>query len=41
MRTDAKVGYVVMDVTATEDQADELRQAQAAIPGTLRTRVLY
>ena len=41
LRTDARLGYVVMDVTATEQQADELRQALAAIPGTLRTRVLY
>jgi D-3-phosphoglycerate dehydrogenase len=35
------VGYVVMDVTASEQQADQLRQALAAIPGTLRVRVLY
>ena len=41
LRTDAKVGYVVMDVTATEAQATELRTALSAIPGTLRTRVLY
>ena len=41
LRTDAKVGYVVMDVTATEQQADELRKALSEIPGTLRTRVLY
>ncbi|KAF1719151.1 phosphoglycerate dehydrogenase [Pseudoxanthomonas wuyuanensis] len=41
LRTDAKVGYVVIDVTASEEQTSELREALAAIPGTLRTRVLY
>lgn len=41
LRTDAKVGYVVIDVTASEEQAGELREALAAIDGTLRTRVLY
>ena len=41
LRTDTKVGYVVIDVTASEEQASELREALANIPGTLRTRVLY
>jgi D-3-phosphoglycerate dehydrogenase / 2-oxoglutarate reductase len=41
LRTDAKVGYVVIDVSAGERQAVELRAALAEIPGTLRTRVLY
>lgn len=41
LRTDPKVGYVVIDVTATEEQATGLRDALAEIPGTLRTRVLY
>lgn len=41
LRTDNLVGYVVIDVTASEEQAAELRSALAAIPGTLRTRVLY
>ena len=41
LRTDAKVGYVVIDVSASEGQAAELRAALAGIPGTLRTRVLY
>ena len=41
LRTHAKVGYVVIDVTASEEQADELRDLLAAIPGTLRTRILY
>jgi D-3-phosphoglycerate dehydrogenase len=41
LRTHTKVGYVVIDVTASEEQADELRDLLAAIPGTLRTRILY
>ena len=41
LRTDANVGYVVIDVSADDAQASELRAALAAIPGTLRTRVLY
>ena len=41
LRTDPKVGYVVIDVTATEEQASGLRDALAEIDGTLRTRVLY
>ena len=41
LRTDANVGYVVIDVSAEDAQAVELRTALAAIPGTLRTRVLY
>ena len=41
LRTDPKVGYVVIDVTASEDQVQQLRAAMAAVPGTLRTRVLY
>lgn len=41
LRTDNLVGYVVIDVAASEEQAAELRGTLAAIPGTLRTRVLY
>ncbi|WP_240097969.1 phosphoglycerate dehydrogenase [Thermomonas flagellata] len=41
LRTDPQVGYVVIDVSADDAQASELRAALAAIPGTLRTRVLY
>ncbi|RZA15900.1 MAG: phosphoglycerate dehydrogenase, partial [Lysobacteraceae bacterium] len=41
LRTDASVGYVVIDVSADDAQAADLRAALAAIPGTLRTRVLY
>jgi D-3-phosphoglycerate dehydrogenase len=41
LRTDPKVGYVVIDITASEEQAGAVREELAAIPGTLRTRVLY
>ena len=41
LRTDPNVGYVVIDVAADDAQASELRTALSAIPGTLRTRVLY
>ena len=41
LRTDPNVGYVVIDVAADRGQASELRTALSAIPGTLRTRVLY
>jgi D-3-phosphoglycerate dehydrogenase len=41
LRTDPSVGYVVIDVSADEAQANALKDELAAIPGTLRTRVLY
>jgi len=41
LRTDAQVGYVVIDVTATEAQTTVLKDALAAIDGTLRVRTLY
>ncbi len=41
LQTDAELGYVVVDVTADEDQANALKDKLAAIPGTLRSRVLY
>lgn len=41
LRTDPKVGYVVIDITASEAQAGAVREELAGIPGTLRTRVLY
>ncbi|HKR77655.1 MAG TPA: phosphoglycerate dehydrogenase [Rhodanobacter sp.] len=41
LQTDAEVGYVVIDVAAEEQQAALLKDKLAAIPGTLRTRVLY
>ncbi|GAB3783362.1 phosphoglycerate dehydrogenase [Dyella agri] len=41
LQTDAEVGYVVIDVAADEAQANALKDKLIAIPGTLRTRVLY
>lgn len=41
LRTDAQVGYVVIDVTASEAQTTLLKDALAAIDGTLRVRTLY
>lgn len=41
LQTDAQVGYVVIDVSAEAAQANELKAKLAAIPGTLRTRILY
>lgn len=41
LQTDGEVGYVVIDVSADEAQASELKTKLAAIPGTLRSRVLY
>ena len=41
LRTDANVGYVVIDVSADEAQAAAIRDELSAIEGTLRTRVLY
>ena len=41
LQTDSEVGYVVIDVSADEAQANELKAKLAAIPGTLRSRVLY
>ena len=41
LQTHPDVGYVVIDVSADEIQSNELRTKLAAIPGTLRSRVLY
>jgi D-3-phosphoglycerate dehydrogenase len=41
LQTDAKVGYVVIDVSTSAEHAGELKDALAGIPGTLRARVLY
>ncbi|KAF1688042.1 phosphoglycerate dehydrogenase [Pseudoxanthomonas broegbernensis] len=41
LRTNPKVGYVVIDVGADEAQVAALKEELSAIPGTLRTRVLY
>ena len=41
LRTDPKVGYVVIDISVDESQGALIREELAAIEGTLRTRVLY
>ena len=41
LQTDSEVGYVVIDVSADVQQANALKDQLAAIPGTLRSRVLY
>ena len=41
LRTDAQLGYVVIDIAASEQQANAIREELVAIEGTLRTRVLY
>ncbi|HZX72342.1 MAG TPA: phosphoglycerate dehydrogenase [Rhodanobacter sp.] len=41
LQTDSEVGYVVIDVSADATQANALKAKLAAIPGTLRSRVLY
>jgi D-3-phosphoglycerate dehydrogenase len=41
LQTDPTVGYVVIDVSTTEEQAVALKDELAAIPDTLRARVLY
>lgn len=41
LRTDAHVGYVVIDVSTGDAEAGQLRAALMEVPGTLRTRVLY
>jgi D-3-phosphoglycerate dehydrogenase len=41
LQTDSEVGYVVIDVSADVRQANVLKDELAAIPGTLRSRVLY
>ncbi|WNL45233.1 phosphoglycerate dehydrogenase [Dyella sp. BiH032] len=41
LQTDPQVGYVVIDVSADKQQAGVLKDKLAAIPGTLRSRVLY
>jgi D-3-phosphoglycerate dehydrogenase len=41
LQTDAEVGYVVIDVAADVAQANALKDKLAAIPGTLRSRVLF
>jgi D-3-phosphoglycerate dehydrogenase len=41
LQTDSQLGYVVIDVSADEAQAGELKDRLATIQGTLRSRVLY
>jgi len=41
LRTDANLGYVVIDINAKRAQARLIRKELAAIEGTLRTRILY
>jgi D-3-phosphoglycerate dehydrogenase len=42
LQTDAKVGYVVIDVE-TDERAEtiEIRRKLELVPGTIRTRILY
>ncbi|MDH3644427.1 MAG: phosphoglycerate dehydrogenase, partial [Gammaproteobacteria bacterium] len=39
LQTNAEIGYVVIDIEA--DYSDELLDALKAVPGTIRTRVLF
>jgi len=41
LQTSGQVGYVVIDVSTTEEHATALRNELAAIDGTLRARALY
>jgi D-3-phosphoglycerate dehydrogenase / 2-oxoglutarate reductase len=41
LQTAGDIGYVVIDVSAREADADTLRERLDAIPGTIRTRLLY
>jgi D-3-phosphoglycerate dehydrogenase len=41
LQTDGDLGYVVLDVSASDSQSEALRGQLAAIPGTIRTRLLY
>jgi D-3-phosphoglycerate dehydrogenase / 2-oxoglutarate reductase len=41
LQTDGDIGYVVIDVSASEGQSEALREQLSAITGTIRTRLLY
>jgi D-3-phosphoglycerate dehydrogenase len=41
LQTTGQIGYVVIDISASEDAASQIRAELAAIPGSLRTRLLY
>jgi D-3-phosphoglycerate dehydrogenase len=41
LQTSGQIGYVVIDITASDTLAEELKDKLSAIDGTLRTRLLY
>ncbi|MGH8144945.1 MAG: phosphoglycerate dehydrogenase [Rhodanobacteraceae bacterium] len=41
LQTGGDLGYVVLDVAASESQSESLREQLSQIPGTIRTRLLY
>ena len=41
LQTKGQVGYVVIDVTASDPQAEAIKDQLAGLPGTLKTRLLY
>jgi D-3-phosphoglycerate dehydrogenase len=41
LQTDGRIGYVVIDISASEAQSESLREQLSGIPGTVRTRLLY
>lgn len=41
LQTDADIGYVVIDIDTGPDTAEHIKAELRAIPGTIRTRVLY
>jgi len=42
LQTDAKVGYVVIDIeTGEREETQEIRRKLEMVPGTIRTRILY
>lgn len=41
LQTAGDLGYVVIDVSSSEEQSESLREKLSAIPGTVRTRLLY
>jgi D-3-phosphoglycerate dehydrogenase len=41
LQTSGQVGYVVIDVSTTDEHAASLRNELAAIEGTLKARALY
>ncbi len=41
LQTKGNVGYVVIDITASDVQAEAIKDQLGALPGTLKTRLLY